>query len=57
MIEIEKNNHRINRLRVIKIYEAYYNLILKYFWPHKTTQIAEINNLLGDSQWGGETPL
>ena len=38
---------------MINIYEADYNLILKYFWPHKTTQIAEINNLLGDSQWGG----
>ena len=37
MIENEKNNHRINRLRVINIYKADYNLILKYFWSHKTT--------------------
>ena len=35
MIEKDKNTHRINRLRVIKVYEVYYNLILKYFWPHK----------------------
>ena len=53
MIEKEKNCHRINRLRVINIYEADYNLILKYFWPHKTTQFAERNNLLGENQWGG----
>ena len=53
MIEKEKNNHRINRLRVINIYEADYNLILKYFWPHKTTQFAERNNLLGENHWGG----
>ena len=50
MIEKERNNHRINRLRVINIYEADYNLILKYFWPHKTTQFVEINNLLGENQ-------
>ena len=54
MIEKEKNNHHINRLRVIDIYEANYNLILKYFRPHKTTQFAERNNLLGDNQWGGD---
>ena len=56
MIEKEKNNHRINRLRVINIYEVDYNLILKYFWPHQTTQYVERNNLLGDNQWG-EIPL
>ena len=49
-----KKNHIRNRLRVINIYEADYNLILKYFWPHKTTQFAERNNLLGEHQWGGE---
>ena len=54
MIEKEKNNHRINRLRVINIYEADYNLILKYFWPHKTTQFAERNELLGENQWGDD---
>ena len=56
MIEKEKHNHRINRLRVINIYEANYNLILKYSRPHKTTQYAERNNLLGENQWG-ERPL
>ena len=54
MIEKEKNDHRINRLRVINIYKADYNLILKYFWSHKTTQYVERNNLLGDNQWDGD---
>ena len=49
MIEKEKK-HRINRLRVINIYETDYTLILKYSWPHKTTQLAERNNLLGENQ-------
>ena len=42
---------------MINIYEADYNLILKYFWPHKTTQFAERNNLLGENQWGGKTSM
>ena len=33
MIEKEKNL-RTHRLRVINKYEANYNLILKFFWPH-----------------------
>ena len=31
MIEKEQNNNRMKKLRVIKIYEADYNLIIKYF--------------------------
>ena len=57
MIEMKKNNHRINRLRVINIYESDYNLLLKYFWSHKTTQFAERKNLLGENQWGGKTTM
>ena len=52
MTEKEKNNHRSNRLRVINIYEADYNLILKYFWHHKRIQFAERNDLLGENQLG-----
>ena len=50
MIEKEKNNHRINSLRVINIYPADYNLNFIYFWPHTTTQFEERNNLLSDNQ-------
>ena len=53
MIEKEQNNHRINRLRVINIYEADCNLIIKCFWSHKTTQFLERNNLFGENQWKG----
>ena len=41
MIENDQHKHRINRFKVINIYETDYNLILKYFWPHKTTQFAD----------------
>ena len=53
MIEKEKNNPRINRLRVINKYEADYNLILKFFWPHQATHNSERHNMLGENQWGG----
>lgn len=52
MIEKEKNNVWINRLRVIKKYEADYNLILKYFWPHLAKHNVERNDILGENQWG-----
>ena len=31
---------RINKLRVINIYEANYILMLKYFWPKQATKHA-----------------
>ena len=31
---------RINKIRVINIYEVDYNLMLKYFWPKQTTKHA-----------------
>ena len=52
MIEKEKNNPRINRLRVINKYEADYNLILKFSWPHQATHNVERKNMLGENQWG-----
>ena len=41
MIEKEINNSQVNRLRIINLYEADYNLILKNFWPYKATHLAE----------------
>ena len=46
MIEKERNNVQINRLRIINLYEADYNLILKFFWPHKATHQSEQDKLL-----------
>ena len=44
---------RINKLHVINIYRADYNLMLKYSWPNKTTKHAVKNNTICENQWGG----
>ena len=53
MIEKEKNNPRINMLRVINKHEVDCNLILIFFWQHQATQNSERKNMLGEHQWGG----
>ena len=52
MIKEIPGNTKINKLQLINIYKVYYNLILKHFWPHKTTYHAEQSNLLDETQWG-----
>ena len=52
MIQKEKNNPRINRLRVLNKYEADFNLVFKLFWPQLTTKHLESRNLLGENQRG-----
>ena len=52
MIKEIPGNTKINKLQLINIYEVDYNLILKHFWPHKTTYHAEQSNLLDETQWG-----
>ena len=52
MIPKEPNNIQINCLRLINLYEADYNLVLKFFWPHKATKLADKLGLLGENQWG-----
>ena len=37
----DKGQPKIHRLRIINTYDSEYNLILKYFWPKKSTQKAE----------------
>ena len=51
MIEKIPNIPRINKLRVINIYEANYNLLLKFFWPKLSTKHVETENTLGENQW------
>ena len=51
MIEKIPGNIKINKLRLINIYEANYNLVLKKLLPHKATHHAEHSNLLGETQW------
>lgn len=52
MIPKEPNNIQINRLRLINLYEGDYNLVLKFFWSHKATKLADKLGLLGENQWG-----
>ena len=40
---------RINKLRVINIYEADYNLLLKYFWPKQATKHAVKEKTIGEN--------
>ena len=43
---------RISKLRVINIYEADYNLMLKSFWPNKVTKHTIKNKTTGENQGG-----
>ena len=52
MIEKEKGNHKIHRLRVIHIYEADYNALLCIKW-REITHHASKKNLINPSQNGG----
>ena len=53
MIEKIPTVPRINKLRVINIYEAYYNLMLKYFWPKHATKHVVKEKTIDENQWGG----
>lgn len=52
MIEKNSNTPRINKLRIINIYEANYNLLQKFFWTKLSTKYAEAINTLGKNTWG-----
>ena len=52
MIEKSKGNNNIFWLKVINLYEADYNLLLKMFWPKEATHRDEDIYLLSDNQWG-----
>jgi hypothetical protein len=52
MIQKDKNSTKINRLRVIHLYEADYNLILKIVWARNGIWNAHNKNALNDGQAG-----
>jgi hypothetical protein len=52
MIEKVKGLSRIDKLRVIHLYEADYNLVLKIIWARKSVWNAEKNNTLHEGQSG-----
>ena len=51
MIEKIPNTPRINKLRIINIYEADYNLPQKQFWLRLSTKHAEATHTLGEIAW------
>ena len=53
MIETIPAVPRINKVTVVNIYEADYNLLLKYFWPKQVTKHAVKEKTVGERQWGG----
>jgi hypothetical protein len=53
MLEKDPGDPKIDRLRIICLYEADYNLYLKIMWAHRMVKTAENNNLFDDSQSGG----
>ena len=52
MIQTIPNTPRINKLRIINIYEADYNLLQKFFWPKLSTKHVEATHTLGENAWG-----
>ena len=42
----------MNRLRIINLYEADYNLILQNFWPQKVNHLAKESKTLEGDTWG-----
>jgi hypothetical protein len=52
MIEKIKGSPRINKLRVIHLYEADYNLILKIIWAQKSVWNATKHDKLHEGQAG-----
>jgi hypothetical protein len=52
MIEKQPGVPRINKLRVIHLYEADYNLLLKMLWGRKLIWHGHINNRFNDGQAG-----
>lgn len=48
----KKGNTKIDKLRIINIYETDYTLILKYCLHHKVTHHVDQHNLLGETQCG-----
>ena len=49
MIEKIPTVPRINKLRVVNIYEADYNLLLKYIWPKQVTKHAVKEKTIGEN--------
>lgn len=52
LLEMDPNNPKVHRLRIIHIIEADYNLATKIHWARRLQKTAERKKLLWDSNWG-----
>jgi hypothetical protein len=52
MLEKDPGQPSLNRLRIIHLFEADYNLFLKVFWARRLVQRGEEYNLFGEAQQG-----
>ena len=50
MIETIPAVLRLNKIRVINIYEADYNLMVKYFGPNQANKLVK-QKKIGENQW------
>ena len=55
MIEKIQGTPRLNKLRVIHILEADYNLALKVLWAKRAMNNIENKGAMGEAQWGGRS--
>jgi hypothetical protein len=53
MLEKDKGDPKIDRLRIICLYEATYNLFLKIMWAHWLVKICEEHEFFDNTQAGG----
>ena len=47
----QKDNHNINKLRRLNIFESDYNALLKYFWPHNANKNNGTKINMGNIQY------
>jgi hypothetical protein len=57
LIKKEPGNTKIHQLRVIHLYKADYNLILRIFWAQKIVLMVETQQLFNESCYGGRHGL
>jgi hypothetical protein len=53
MLEKDKGDPKIDRLHIICLYEADYNIFLKIMWAHQLVKTCEENDLFDNTQAGG----
>jgi hypothetical protein len=53
MLEKDKGDPKINKLQIICLYKADYNIFLKIMWAHHLVKICKEHELFDNTQAGG----